>query len=186
MTRPTYDSYFMSLAHAAATMGTCSRRQVGAVAVRDKRVLATGFNGSPAGTHHCEHERYNECERCEWESKKSFDRLPRCPHCSKTIDYEAKYLDGKDPDLITVNGRSSCSNAVHAEANVISYAAAYGVALKGSSIYTNTFPCHGCAKQMVSCGIIEVVYDADYNNDPLVARLFEEAKVNIRRFEPSK
>lgn len=162
--RPTYDAYFMSLAHAAATMGTCSRRQVGAIAVRDKRVLATGFNGSPVGTHHCEHEKYH----------------------GFAVPFGQK---SGDPDLIEVGEnprRSSCSNAVHAEANVIAYAASYGVALKGASIYTNTFPCHGCAKQMVSCGIVEVVYDADYNNDPLVSRLFEEAKMNIRRFEPSK
>ena len=46
MKRQSWDSYFLSLALAAATMGTCSRRKVGAIAVRDRRVLATGFNGT--------------------------------------------------------------------------------------------------------------------------------------------
>ena len=51
--RPTWDEYFMNLARQAATRSTCLRRQVGAVLVRDKRVLATGYNGSPRGVAHC-------------------------------------------------------------------------------------------------------------------------------------
>jgi len=51
--RPTWDEYFMNLARQAATRSTCLRRQVGAVLVRDKRVLATGYNGAPRGISHC-------------------------------------------------------------------------------------------------------------------------------------
>jgi len=51
--RPTWDEYFMMLANVAATMATCPKRHVGAVIVRDKRVLATGFNGAPPGLPHC-------------------------------------------------------------------------------------------------------------------------------------
>ena len=51
--RPTWDEYFLQLARQAATRSTCLRRQVGAVLVRDKRVLATGYNGAPRGIAHC-------------------------------------------------------------------------------------------------------------------------------------
>ncbi len=51
--RPSWDEYFMRIAMLAATRSTCLRRQVGAVIVKDKRVLATGYNGSPAGLKHC-------------------------------------------------------------------------------------------------------------------------------------
>jgi len=51
--RPTWDEYFLQLARQAATRSTCLRRQVGAVLVRDKRVLATGYNGAPRGVRHC-------------------------------------------------------------------------------------------------------------------------------------
>lgn len=51
--RPSWDEYFMALAHLAAVMGTCPKRKVGAVTVRDKRVLTTGFNGAPPGMPHC-------------------------------------------------------------------------------------------------------------------------------------
>ncbi len=51
--RPSWDEYFMLLAKLAATRSTCFSRPVGAVIARNKRVLATGYNGAPPGTWHC-------------------------------------------------------------------------------------------------------------------------------------
>lgn len=51
--RPSWDAYFMDIARAAASRSTCLRRRVGAVLVRDKRILATGYNGAPSGLAHC-------------------------------------------------------------------------------------------------------------------------------------
>jgi dCMP deaminase len=51
--RPTWDQYFMSIARLAATRSTCLRRQVGAVIVKDKKILSTGYNGAPMGLQHC-------------------------------------------------------------------------------------------------------------------------------------
>jgi len=53
MTRPSWDEYFMELAQVVAKRSTCKRRSVGAVLVRDKRILTTGYNGSPPGLPHC-------------------------------------------------------------------------------------------------------------------------------------
>jgi dCMP deaminase len=52
--RPTADEYFMEMAHLAAKRSTCLRRKVGAIIVKDKRVLTTGYNGAPKGLEHCE------------------------------------------------------------------------------------------------------------------------------------
>ncbi|MBM3190687.1 MAG: cytidine deaminase [Chloroflexi bacterium] len=52
--RPSWDQYFMEIARQVATRSTCLRRQVGAVIVRDKRILATGYNGAPRGLDHCD------------------------------------------------------------------------------------------------------------------------------------
>src|SRR4030066_140986 len=52
--RPEWDSYFMKIAHDVALRSTCDRAFVGALLVREKRILTTGFNGSPAGLDHCE------------------------------------------------------------------------------------------------------------------------------------
>jgi len=53
MARPTWDEYFIEITHLVARRSTCLRRQVGAVLVKDKNILATGYNGSPSGVAHC-------------------------------------------------------------------------------------------------------------------------------------
>lgn len=54
MSRPSWDEYFMSIADQVAGRSTCLRRACGAVIVRDKRILATGYNGAPKGLKHCD------------------------------------------------------------------------------------------------------------------------------------
>jgi len=54
MDRPNWDEYFMEMAELARTRTTCLRRGVGAVIVKDNRVMATGYNGAPSGVRHCE------------------------------------------------------------------------------------------------------------------------------------
>lgn len=51
--RPSWDEYFMNITKVVATRATCRRRQVGAIIVKDHRVLASGYNGAPAGLKHC-------------------------------------------------------------------------------------------------------------------------------------
>jgi len=51
--RPTWDMYFMKLAFLVAERSTCIRHHVGAVMVRDKRIITTGYNGAPCGTGEC-------------------------------------------------------------------------------------------------------------------------------------
>jgi len=53
MQRPDNDAYFMRMAELVASRSTCLRRQVGAVVVKEKRVLTTGYNGAPKGLKHC-------------------------------------------------------------------------------------------------------------------------------------
>lgn len=52
--RPDWDSYFMKIAAAVSERSTCDRALVGCVLVLDKRILTSGFNGSPAGQDHCD------------------------------------------------------------------------------------------------------------------------------------
>ncbi len=53
MSRPSWDEYFMSIAEIVATRSTCPRKSVGAIIVKDKNILSTGYNGSIRGLPHC-------------------------------------------------------------------------------------------------------------------------------------
>ena len=59
--RPDWDQYFMDIARVVASRSNCMKRKVAAIIVRDKRVISTGYNGTPRGTRNC-----NEggCPRC--------------------------------------------------------------------------------------------------------------------------
>lgn len=72
--RPTWDEYFMAIAKVVATRSNCSRRHVGAVVVRDRHILATGYNGTPLGTKNCFE---GGCPRCA-HGAKSGTRLDEC------------------------------------------------------------------------------------------------------------
>lgn len=52
--RPSWDEYFINIVELIKERSTCLRRQVGAVIVKDKRILTTGYNGAPAGCRHCD------------------------------------------------------------------------------------------------------------------------------------
>ena len=54
MARPSWDEYFMEMAELAAQRSTCLRRHVGAVIVKDRHAVATGYNGAPSGVAHCD------------------------------------------------------------------------------------------------------------------------------------
>jgi len=51
--RPSWDQYFMAITRQVATRSTCLRRKVGAIIVKDKRILTTGYNGAPKGVKNC-------------------------------------------------------------------------------------------------------------------------------------
>ena len=54
MNRPSWDEYFMEITELVASRSTCLRRKVGAIIVKDKRILTTGYNGPPTGLKHCD------------------------------------------------------------------------------------------------------------------------------------
>lgn len=53
MLRPSWNEYFMGITKLVAARSTCSRRHVGAILVKEKHILATGYNGVPSGLSHC-------------------------------------------------------------------------------------------------------------------------------------
>lgn len=74
--RASWDQYFMNIATEVATRSTCSRKHVGAVIVRDKTILSTGYNGSVRGLPHCDDE----------------DHMMEDGHCVRTIHAEVNAI----------------------------------------------------------------------------------------------
>ena len=76
MARKSWDQYFLDIAQQVAERATCNRRHVGAVIVRNHRILATGYNGSIAGLQHCD----------------EIGHLMEANHCVRTVHGEANAL----------------------------------------------------------------------------------------------
>jgi dCMP deaminase len=77
LNRPEWNEYFMEIAHVVKTRGNCSRRQVGAIAVRDRKILSTGYNGTPRGIKNCCD---GGCARCSSDAP-SGSGLGECTCC---------------------------------------------------------------------------------------------------------
>src|SRR5215510_684838 len=93
--RPSWDQYFMTITQQVAERSTCTRAKVGAVIVRDKNILATGYNGAPAGMPHLRiqdaqwrnraklfshHSRRDECYRPGGEEWREYQRCRHLHH----------------------------------------------------------------------------------------------------------
>lgn len=147
--RPDWDDYFMDIAHVVATRGNCSRRKVAAVVVKDRRIISTGYNGTPRGVKNCFE---GGCARCA-------------------------------SDVPTGEGLGECICS-HAEENAITQAAYHGIAVRDATLYATLNPCLTCAKMIINAGIVEVVFEAEYEFDQQTKRLFKEAGVACRRLPP--
>lgn len=128
MTRPGWDSYFLGIAEAVADRADCSRRRFGAVLVKERRIVATGYNGAPAGDPGC--------------------LSGACPRGRMT---ETEVPPGSSYDT----GLGSCI-AVHAEANALLYGDRGDV--RGSTLYLwgshgEYPPCEGCRRLLRAAGV---------------------------------
>ncbi len=93
MTRPTWDEYFINIAKLVASRSSCSSRQVGAVIVKDKMIVSTGYNGTPRGIKNCDE---GGCKRCEDKKNgkiNSGERLDECVcvHAEENALLQAAY-----------------------------------------------------------------------------------------------
>ncbi len=86
--RPSWDEYFMNIAEQVATRATCDRKHVGAVIVRDKVILSTGYNGSPRGMAHCDEVGHEIIEG----------------HCVRTVHAEANAIAQAAKNGVSIEG----------------------------------------------------------------------------------
>ncbi len=86
--RVSWDEYFMAIATQVATRATCDRKHVGAVIVRDRTILSTGYNGSIRGLSHCD----------------EVGHMMEAGHCVRTIHAEANAIIQAAKNGVAING----------------------------------------------------------------------------------
>ena len=123
--------FYMRLAGVVESGAKCLGSRVGAVAVRDDRVLGMGYNGTPSGYPNC-----TEDER-------------GCRRCALRHDAPAAGLTGRLYDICL---------CVHAEQNVVVTAARFGVALADAWVYTTLQPCFGCLKELMQLRVRGIIF----------------------------
>ncbi len=143
--RPSYNTYFMDICKVVATRSTCIRHHVGAIITKNKRILSTGYNGAPAGLHHC-------------------------------ID-----IGCPRKDMPSGTMHELC-RAVHAEQNAIIQAALHGISIEGATLYCTHQPCILCSKMIINSGIVEVVYEEEYNEKSGL-KMLREAGIKILQYK---
>ena len=140
-TVPSWDDYFLAIAKTVALRAKCVRRQVGAVLVYDRRIIATGYNGAAPGRPDCLE---GACPR----GLLSYDEVPAFS------DYD-------------VPGTPGFCVAIHAEVNALLFATRD---TKGATAYITDQPCPGCRKALAAAGIERAVWPGgQFSADELVA-----------------
>jgi len=125
-----YD-FYMRLAVVVESGAKCLGSHVGAVIVRDDRVLGSGYNGTPAG--------YPNCTVSE----------RGCRRCALRAEQPDAGLAGKLYDICL---------CVHAEQNAMATAARFGVAIDGAILYTTLQPCFNCLKELMQVRLRGVIF----------------------------
>jgi dCMP deaminase len=130
------DELFMQIAELVAQRGTCPRASVGALLVKDRRIVSMGYNGAAPGEEHC-------------------------TDVGCILEYasdEATFNKGLAARPV------GCKRAVHAEANALMWAARAGVSTEGCKMYCTHSPCPACARLIAAAGIHGVLFKYEYRD----------------------
>jgi dCMP deaminase len=146
--KPKFIKAYMDVADRFAKLSSAKRLQVGAIVVKDDRIISIGYNGMPAGW-------TNECEEKEY-------FIGNIPERYKNDNWIFKEEDG------LVGRLKTKPEVIHAEANAIAKLAKGNDSGDGSSMFLTHAPCIDCAKQMYTAGVKKVYYRDSYrDNDGL-------------------
>jgi dCMP deaminase len=154
---------FADMAALVAQQSTCCRMQVGAVLVKEGRVISIGFNGVPSGQKHCEDH---------------FKEVYKKDYCAKHTCYE-DFI--KTKDFFDMHGAFSNDNELHAEQNAILFAARNGIATHGADLYVTDSPCIHCAKIIIAAGIKRVLFIKLYDRSQEGINFLNKNNVECRR-----
>lgn len=146
----------MDVAHRFAQLSTAKKLQVGAIIVKDDRIISIGYNGMPSGwTNECEDRNWMDCDAGGWLD-------------IEEIESRWPYEEYSDIDKTAIVGRYNLKTkdeVIHAEANAIAKLAKSPESGVGSVLFLTHSPCIQCAKQIYTAGIEKVFYKEEYRSN---------------------
>ena len=156
---------YMDVAERFSKLSSAKRLQVGAIVVKDDRIISIGYNGMPSGW-------TNECEEKEYFVGNIPEKYKNDPWVFKDEDGGIGRLKTKD-------------EVIHAEANAISKLAKGSDSGDGSTMFLTHAPCIDCAKQIYTSGIKKVYYRNTYR-DALGVDFLGKCGVEVEHFSPGE
>lgn len=167
-----YIDFYMRVAEEAAKMSDAVRLQVGAILVRDNRILTYGFNGMPTGWDNC-------CEHKEWCDAGGF-LSPE--EIEQQWPYQGVYLDSLGNEIEGRYRLKSNPEVLHAETNAIAKIARSTDSSEGAVLFCTHAPCIDCAKIIHQAGIIEVIFRDDYRSEAGL-KFLKASGVKVSKYE---
>ena len=164
---------YMKVAETFAELSSARRLHVGAIVVKDDRIISIGYNGMPAGwDNDCEHKDYMSGDAGGWLSPEEI--YEQWPFEEEDIDpdlgYARRYALKTKPEVL------------HAESNAIAKLAKSNDSGLGADIFITHAPCIECAKLIYQSGINGVYYGENYRDDSGIEFL-KKSGVNIEKLD---
>ena len=155
--------YYMDVAERTAKLSSAIRRQVGAVIVKDNRILSYGYNGMPTGWD-------NTCENKEYMPGDSWDS-----HLYPHEEYDSEVESNRRYRLVTKD------EVLHAESNAVAKVSGSTESSEDATLFVTTAPCIHCAKMIFQSGIKSVFYRDTYRDEAGVEFL-TKGGVSVTRY----
>ncbi|QFR56168.1 deoxycytidylate deaminase [Serratia phage Muldoon] len=140
---------FLQIAYLISQESKCCSWKVGAVIEKNGRIIATGYNGSPAGGKNC-------CDHAEEQGWMAVSK-PTFPVQPAKVGLSTKHRAD--------HSAWSAQNEIHAELNAILFAARNGSSIEGATMYVTLSPCPDCAKAIAQSGIRKLVFCETYDRN---------------------
>ena len=157
--KPKYIKAHMQVAETYAKLSTARRLQVGALIVKEDRIISIGYNGMPSGwDNNCEDKDYMSVDAGGWlDPNEIYERWP----------FEETAIAANDNESFEITRRyclKTKPEVLHAEANAIAKVARSPESSEGAVIFITHAPCIECAKLVFQSGIKQVFYRDNYRN----------------------
>lgn len=162
----------MSIADLTSKLSYAKRLQVGAVIVRDNKILATGYNGMPAGWE-------NNCEDKVWDQGAGGWLSP------EEIEEQYPYQEyNLELEQNVRYGLKTKPEVLHAESNALAKVARSTESSEGATMFCTHAPCIECAKLIYQSGIKSVYYRTQYRNDDGL-NFLKQGEINVHKYGDS-